>query len=63
MGGRLHEVVCKYRAQGVICLSLSDYYGKTANCEKCGWCPEVEARRKEAVRERLNAPEEERAYG
>lgn len=50
MGGRLHEVVCKYREQAVICLALADSYGKKANCEKCGFCPDVEQRRKEAIR-------------
>ena len=63
MSGRLYETVCKYREKGVICLSLSDHAGKTADCAGCGWCPEVEARRKAAVHERMNAPEEEKTYG
>jgi len=40
-----NEVVCKYRGHNIVCI---DERGKKAiDCDKCGWCPETEKRRKE----------------
>ena len=54
------ELTCRHRV-GVIC-KREGIVGTHGNCEKCGWSPETEERRKQAYRERLvrKAPEEDR---
>lgn len=39
---------CKFRPHGVQC-----YEADKAHCDKCGWNPEVEEKRKEKLRKKM----------
>lgn len=52
-----YEIACKYRA-GVICVGKGDYVPQTQNCDKCGFCPAVEQKRKENLRVRRGNDEQ-----
>ena len=55
----MQTVVCKYRDAGVVCSARGDLR-PFGNCAKCGWCPEVEAARKEKIREGRHVSVQER---
>jgi|GEM_PF-6374262 len=44
------ELICKHREAGIIC-KREGVNGTYGNCDKCGWCPETEKKRKEKYRE------------